>query len=143
MKNKNLISVDFPQEKMQEVLNNLEEIKNKLDFLVELNAEEKNFLLKLGNKFLPFVEKAKQVLDANPEIMSPLFNIEEFKRDYQLLKNLTPILNSLNQLREAVEDTIFIAGSDVFEAALEIYSAIQINRDKIPGMDTIYNEMRE
>lgn len=79
----------------------------------------------------------------HPEMMSPLFNAEEFRRDFQLMKNLMPILEELNSLREAVEDTIFLCGSDCLSAALEIYSAFQLNRDKIPGMDTAYQEMKE
>lgn len=143
MMKQNLISADFPAEKAQEIINKIEGIKSELPFLVTLNPEEKNELVKLGNHFRSFVEKAKQVLDSNPEVMPQVFNNNEFYRDYNLLNNLTPILNELNQLREAIEDTIFVTSSDLLSASLDIYANVQLNKDKIPGMDTIYQEMKE
>jgi hypothetical protein len=142
MAEQNLISAEISPDKVNDLINKIRAIKEELNFLVKLNAEEKNNLLKLGDRLLPFVDKAKEILDMYPQIMSPLFNADEFRRDYNLMKNLTPMLNELNSLREALDDTIFATGSDCFTSALEIYSAVQMNRDKIPGMDTIYQEMR-
>lgn len=121
----------------------MEEIKNELPFLVTLNAKDKKELIKLGNYYKPFVDKAKQVLDSSPEIMPQVFDKDEFYRDYELLNNLTPILNELNQLREAVEDTIFVSASDLFSSSLDVYASVHLNRDKISGMDTIHQEMKE
>lgn len=143
MMKQNLISADFPAEKAREIINKIEAIKSELTFLVTLNPENKNELVKLGNYYKPFVDKAKQVLDSSPEIMPQVFNKNEFYRDYNLLNNLVPVLNELNQLREAIEDTIYVTSSDLFSASLDVYANVQINKDKIPGMDTIYQEMKE
>lgn len=143
MPKQNLISADFPAQKTQDILRKLEEIKNELPFLVTLNAKDKKELIKLGNYYKPFVDKAKQVLDSSPEIMPQVFDKDEFYRDYELLNNLTPILNELNQLREAVEDTIFVSASDLFSSSLDVYASVHLNRDKISGMDTIHQEMKE
>lgn len=66
MPKQNLISADFPAQKTQDILRKLEEIKNELPFLVTLNAKDKKELIKLGNYYKPFVDKAKQVLDSSP-----------------------------------------------------------------------------
>jgi hypothetical protein len=47
-----------------------------------------------------------------------------------------------NSFRKVLGDAILTTSSDCLTSALEIYSAVQMNRDKIPGMDTIYQEMR-
>lgn len=67
----------------------IEGIKSELPFLVTINPEEKNELVKLGNHFRPFLEKAKQVLDSNPEVMPQVFNNNELLSDYNLLNNHT------------------------------------------------------
>lgn len=143
MPEQNLISFEFPAEKVKEVVNKLKEIRNEMNFLVKLEAEKKKELLRPGNRYEPFIEKAMAVLDTHPQIISPLFNVEEFRRDYALFKGLIPILNELKSLTEAVDDTVFASGSDCFSAALDVYAAVQLNKDKIAGMDTIYQEMKE
>lgn len=142
MPEQNLISFELPADKVQDIIKKIKDIRDEMNFLVKLTPEEKRELLKLGDRLEPFVEKAISVLDMHPQIMSSLFNEEEFRKDYSLFKTLLPILNELKSLTEAVEDTVFASGSDALTAALEVYAAVQLNRDKIAGMDTIHQEMK-
>jgi hypothetical protein len=58
---------------------------------------------------------------SHPEIMSSVFPIEEFKKDYQLYKDLAPIA--------AVLET------------LDVYSAVKQNADRVPGLKVVADEM--
>lgn len=139
----NLVSAALTPEAKAEVLQKIADIKTKLNFLITLQPDEKKEFFKAGNTYAPFIEKAHNVIVDHPDIMSGLFRIDEFKGDYQLSKDLVPILNQVNELAESIQDTIFAVNSDAMSESLEVYSAVQMNKDKIPGLDTISAEMRE
>jgi len=54
-----------------------------------------------------------------------------------------PIASQLAELTSSVQATLFAANSDCMVEALEVYAAVQQNKDKVPGLDTIAIEMRE
>ncbi len=137
----NLVSATLPPEKSAAIIQKLTEIRTDLDFLVVLEPDSKNEFVKVGNSYSGFLKKVSSVAGDHPEILPAVFNLDEFKRDYQLALNLLPILNKLNEVTEAVQDTIFAANSDAMSAGLSIYAAVQQNKDKVPGMDTIAAEM--
>lgn len=137
----NLVSATLTPEKSTATLQKLTEVGADLDFLIVLEPDSKNEFVKVGNTYSGFLRKADSVTADHPEILPGVFNLGEFKRDYQLARDLQPILDKLRELTEAVQDTIFAANSDALSAALGIYAAVQQNKDKIPGMDTIAAEM--
>ncbi len=137
----NLVSATLTPEKSSATLQKLTEVGADLDFLIVLEPDSKNEFVKVGNTYSGFLKKANSVVADHPEILPSVFSIGEFKRDYQLALDLQPILDKLKELTEAVQDTIFAANSDALSAGLGIYAAVQQNKDKIPGMDTIAAEM--
>lgn len=87
----NLISAALSAEDAADVQQSLAAAKAKLNFLLSLQTEDVATLFKAGNAYLPFIDKAYQTLVAHPEIISPVFNAEEFDQDYKLLSTLRPI----------------------------------------------------
>jgi hypothetical protein len=137
----NLVSAVFTPEAQAGVTQGITGIKSKMDFLIILQPNQKNQLMKVGDIHAGFIKDAQQVMSDHPDIMSPLFNLTEFQKDCSLSESLAPILNQLAELTESVEDTLFAANSDSMCAALEVYGAVQANKDKVPGMDTIAAKM--
>lgn len=137
----NLVSAVLTPDVQTAVTQSLGNVKSKLNFLIILQPDQKNQLMKVGTIHSGFIKDAYEVICDHPEIMSSLFNVAEFKKDYSLSQDLVPILNQLNELAESVQDTVFAAGSDAMCEALEIYAAVQANKDKVPGMDTIAAKM--
>jgi len=74
--------------------------------------------------------------------MSGTFNKEEYLSDYQLYKTLSELHGKLASLCSAVEDTLTAAGSDTLGGSLQIYSAVQENKKRIPGLDTVAARMQ-
>jgi hypothetical protein len=138
----NLISAALTPEDIAEITQKLGEVKSKLNFLVTLEPNEKNEFVKVGNTYAPFIEKAYNVIIDHPEIMSSVFGLTEYKKDYQLGKDLTPIHDQVKELAEALQNTIFAVNSDTMSESLEIYAAVQQNKDKVPGMNTVAAEMQ-
>ncbi len=143
MTSQNLISAVISPETKTEVMQRLEEIKNNLGFLLTLQPAEIQGLTKAGNTYAPFIEKAYNVINAHPQIMAGVFDLEEFKKDYILSKDLALIGSHMDQLANSIKNTILAANSDAMNGALEVYSAVKQNRDKVPGLNVVSEEMGE
>lgn len=78
-----------------------------LTLLLSLQTSDIISLFKVGNAYLPFIEKAYQTMQAHPEIIPPVFNQDEFASDYQLLNALRPIFDQINELAESIQKNVY------------------------------------
>ena len=143
MASQNLISASLAAETKTDVLQKLSDIKTKLDFLLTLQPDQIKGLFKVGNGYAPFVEKAYNAINAHPQIMAGVFDSDEFKKDYTLSKDLTSIVNQIDQLADSLNNTLIAVNSDAMAGALEVYAAVKQNRDKVPGLNVVADEMAE
>lgn len=139
--NQNLISAQLSAQDAAAVQTNLSEAKARLGFLLSLQTEDMTTLFKVGNAYLPFIDKAYQTVLTHPEILSGVFDKEEFLKDYALLSTLRPIFNQINELAESIQKTFTAVGSDALVAALDVYSAVKQNKEKVPGLAVTADEM--
>ena len=138
----NLISAVITTEDVALINGAIETIKQKLPFLITFTEEQKKGIHKLGNTLKPFVDDAAETVNLYPQIMSGTFNKEEYLRDYQLYKTLLELNGKLASLNSAVEDTLTAAGSDTLGGSLQVYTAVQENKKRIPGLDTVAARMQ-
>ena len=138
----NLISAEISAADALAVEQLLTQVKEKLPFLLTLSPEQRQYLTKSGNTYKPFIDKALEVINQYPQIFLELFDKEEFKRDADLVKTLEPILLKMKSLTDALEDTVTALKSDSMVAALEVYSNVQGNKAKVPGLNIVYDEMK-
>jgi hypothetical protein len=141
LSSQNLISASLAPETKTEILQQLTEIKTKLNFLLALQPSDMRSLFKPGNGFVPFIEKAYNTVTTHPEILPSVFSADEFKKDYQLIKDLTLIVNQINELSEGLQKTYTAVGSDALAASLDIYSAVKLNKDRVSGLNVVADEM--
>ena len=137
----NLISASLPEADAAEVSLDLSNAKSKLKFLLSLQTEDVVTLFKVGNAYLPFLDRVYQVVDEHPEILPAVFDVVEFKKDYQLFKTLIPIQTQINELAEGLQKTSYAVGSDALVAALEVYAAVKQHKDKVPGLNATADEL--
>ena len=74
--------------------------------------------------------------------MPGTFDIQEFKNDVLLGRDLGEILGVIHELTSSVEETDFAINSDAMSEALEVYAAVQNNKSKVPGKDTTADDMK-
>lgn len=115
-------------------------IKAKLPFLVDLSADDRKALPKMGDKSRAFVSKALEVATQNPDFLPRSFDLEEMRKDVQLFEALYPLLMSLTQMQELVDDTCLAVGSEAYAAALAVYGYAKASGD-VAGLDAIVGEM--
>ncbi len=117
----NRIEAHLTKEDQQEVLDALAEIRELLPFLLNLTAEERQALPKMGERSRAFVDEALALARENPELTPEDFDLEDMEEDIALYDNLQPILFGVMQLEDLLLSTAVAASSDVYSAALEIY----------------------
>lgn len=139
----NLVSAELPPAVKTEVTRKLSEVKKALAFLTTLRSEEIQGLVKAGNGFAPFLEKAYGAAEAHPEILPSVFDTAEFRKDYRLSKDLSVIAAQVNELADTLKDTLVAVNSDAMNAALDVYAAVKQNRDRVPGLKTVADDMSE
>jgi len=115
-------------------------IKEKLSFLIDLSGAERQALPKMGDKSRAFVSKALEVATQNPDFLPRSFDLEEMRKDVQLFEALYPLLLSLTQVQELVDDTYMAVGSEAYTAALAVYHYAKASGQGA-GLDAAVEEM--
>jgi hypothetical protein len=124
----------------QIVMQAIATIHQKLPFLVNLSKEERKSLPKLGDKTRIFVQKAMGIANQNSNFLPRSFDVQDMQREVDLYESLYPILLSLAQLHELLEDTYTVAGTEAYASAREVYSAAKTHGRGI-GIDAVVEEL--
>jgi hypothetical protein len=77
----NRISASISQKDREAVMEAIAIIKEKLPFLIDLTADERKSLPKLGDKSRAFVIKALEVATQNPDFLPRSFNVNDHPTD--------------------------------------------------------------
>jgi hypothetical protein len=117
----NRISATLSDADQQFVMSAINNMRQKLPFLVDLTPEERHALPKMGDKSRAFVSQALDVAKQNADILPVSFDVEEMSKDVALILALAPIMSALAQLHELIEDTFLAVGSEAYIAALLVY----------------------
>ena len=62
-------------------------------------------------------------------------------KDYELFNKLRPVYNLMNELAEGLQKTFTAVGSDTLVAALDVYASVKQNKDKVPGLSVMNDEL--
>ena len=100
----NRISAKLSPADKEAVMQAIATIREKLPFLVDLTTEDRRTIVKMGDKSRAFVSKALEVATQNPNFLPRSFDLEEMRRDLEIYEDLYPVLLSLTQLQELVDD---------------------------------------
>jgi len=112
-----------------------------VDFLLSLQPDDIQSIFKAGVGYLPFIDLAYAVVTEHPEILPSVFNVEEFKKDYALAKDLAPIVLQVGELNEGLQKTSTAVNSDAMAAGFDVYAAVKLNKDKVPGLKVVADQM--
>jgi hypothetical protein len=141
---KNVHNQRIPPEVLEEVRRKLEEAADILEpYLLALTPEERHEMIKMGDKTLSFVEKSYDFAVSNPSFLPSFLPLSEFEIDMEDALKLRPLNILVKQLYDGIEDTVMIAGSEAFQAALVFYSAVkQAASQDIPGAKAVCEELK-
>ncbi len=138
------ISAVLSEDQRREILDLIQNINNRLNFLINLTPDERQALPKMGDKTQAFVAKAIELAKMNPVLVPPYVNINEMEKDYNLALSLKEIVTQVQSLSEKLSDTYLAAGSEAYVTALAFYnSAKAAAKMNVSGTDAIVNELSE
>ncbi|MCQ8118457.1 hypothetical protein [Methylomonas rosea] len=124
--NNDLVKGELSADQQNAVLGLINQIQNLLPFLIDLNADERRALPKLGDKSRAFVDQGLVLAVQNPGILPRSFDLDEYQRDVTLVRQLEPLVLALGQLQGRLEDTFLAAGSDAYSQTLLVYQAAKL-----------------
>jgi hypothetical protein len=136
------IDATLSQQKIDNVLTAFKTVREELDFLIGLSNEERRQIPKMGRKSQTFTVRALDMAMQHNGIMPRHLDIEQARRDIALFEALNPILQSVNHLRELIEDTQMLAGSEAYAAARLAYNAAKVSGKNL-GLDDILEDLSQ
>lgn len=146
MSQENLISLTIPAETLADINTKLTAVNTALaNFLLfNLTAEERKAMRVMGDKSIAFVQKSLEYAENNQALIPSYLDLTEAKKDFALAHDLYGILQQLNTLQRAVEDTMMVAGSEAYDAALIFYNSVRgASRVNVPGSEAVYNDLQQ
>ncbi|PSB30756.1 hypothetical protein [Stenomitos frigidus] len=139
----NPISATLSPDDRATIAQALEQIRDRLPFLVDLMAEERKSIPKMGDKSRTFVNKALDMASKNAEFLPRSFDVAEMRKDVQLFDDLSSLSLSLVQLQDLVDDTCMALGNEAYTAALTVYNYAKTTGQKTDGLEPLVDEMRQ
>jgi hypothetical protein len=145
MSQKNLLSFNIPEADMTEILTCIKTLQEKLmPHLLKLTPEERQELLKMGDKTLAFVLKSAEHCKTNPDLVPPYVDVNELAIDIAAYESLRAIHQPLLQITNALSDTMSVSGSEALSACLMFYSSVKnATRSTNQKAETIYRDLAE
>lgn len=90
--NNDLVKGEVSADQLQGILDLVSQIQKQLPFLIDLNANDRRSLPKLGDKSRAFVDQGLVLATQNSGILPRNFDIEEYRRDVALVRQLEPVV---------------------------------------------------
>lgn len=146
MPQENLVSLTIPADKLSAIQSNITALNSSIEnyLLFNLTPQDRLELTKMGDKTIAFVQKALEYAETNPNLVPTYLDLPEAKIDFAFTQDLNNILKQISTLQRAIEDTMMIAGSEAYDAALVFYGSIKgASRANVPGSEAIYNDLHE
>ena len=105
----NRLSAALTAAEVDEVMQALHTIKQKMPFLLALSSDERRALPQPGDRGRAFISKAMEVATQNPGILPGVFDLPEMRKDVELTNALQPIIMALSQLQGMMD----VAGGEL------------------------------
>jgi hypothetical protein len=125
MKYSNQISVTIEKKDLNEILDALNFIDDKLCDLVRLTSEELASLPKMKKHTISFVTENLELAEKNPELVPSDVDLVEIKKDIELVKSIDNILKPIKKLTKKLNDSAVLASSEAYLPSLAIYNAVK------------------
>lgn len=143
--NKNKISVSIPDGELAEAVNKLNEVQTLLmPYLIALSPDERQTIVKMGDKTSAFVEKALEYAVTKPTLTAGFIDVPEWQIDSKAQGDLVKLLRISEQLRSNLDDTAMVCGSDAYASALGFYQSVkQASKMNVPDAKIIYDDLSQ
>jgi hypothetical protein len=139
----NIISFEIPAEDLKAVQDALTSVETIFaPYLLALTADQRRRIPKMSDGSAPFVNKTMDYATEESKFAPPYLSVEEMRKDFNAVTHLTQILRRVDKLQSNLNDTLMLAGSESFVAALSYYNSVKMAaRMNVPGAKPIYDDL--
>lgn len=143
MHQENQYELNIPDQDMQDILAAIDTLITKLSpHLISLTAENRREMLKMGDKSVAFVTKAKEYAELNPDLVPSYLDLSMFSADIKGVETLRNFAQYIGPLSLNIEDSLAISGSEAYQAALIFYRSVKMARiSGVPNAKGIYEDL--
>jgi len=141
----NRVSIQITAEDRQAIEQALDTLKTKLQpYLRSLTPLDRKELPKMNDRSVAFVNKALEYAESNTALVPAFVEVAELRKDLEAVNVLTQFRREVEETRALVDDTIMLAGSEAYVAALAFYNSVKLGaRMNIAGARPVYEDLRE
>jgi predicted phage-related endonuclease len=118
-------------------------VLDKLPFLVNLTASERQGIAKTGGDSVSFVQNALAAAKGNPEVFPASFDTAGFQRDVELFATLTELHTQAKSVASQLDDTRMAVGGEAMQAATQTYQYIKTAAKTTPGLKPAADQLGE
>lgn len=142
--NTDSVSIQIPADVLAQVLDLQSQINQLMaPYLIAITPGERHDVPKMGEKTVSFVSKALDYAQSNPEFAPKYLNTEALQIDVKAVSDLTAVEQPVQNLFVQLSDTIIMAGSEAYIAALMYYNSVkEAARRNVPGAKAIYDDLK-
>jgi hypothetical protein len=143
MSQQNLISFSISESDLNDVNSAIATLKTKLySKLKTLSTADRVEMPKMGDKTTAFVQKSYEYAKQNADLIPAFLNLDDFNTDVQAIDTLRSVYIQLEQITDAIDDTLVLSGSEAYQAALIFYNSVKNGaKAKIGNSETIYADL--
>jgi len=121
----NLISLALNDAELAAIDAALATLEEHLGALIDLDAEQRRSLPKMGDKSEAFCRQTLNLLALNPQFVPPGLGLDQAERDLAALDVLRSRTHRLQRLTGRAEDSEIALGSEVMRVSLEGYALLK------------------
>lgn len=125
MKYPNFISSRISEQDLNEITSAIGFINEKLPDLITLSDLEPSTMYKTKTDFVEFVRQNLKTAEKHPEFVPRDVDVNEIKKDVELIGSINQILNPLKDLVKKLEESKIIACNEAYLPSIAIYNAIK------------------
>lgn len=139
----NLVSFNISETDLAEIKGAINLLTTKLlPHLKALSPEDRMEMPKMGDKTVSFVQKTVEHCAENPELVPNFMDVNELTTDLRSVEALRVLYQPLLRITEGISDTMILAGSEAYSAALMFYNSIKnAKKSKIQKAEGIYKDL--
>ena len=143
MAQENLFDLNIPADDLQAVQEATQTLATKLaPHLTGISTEDRRALLKMGDKSLAFVRKAREYAHNHPDLVPGFLSLDLFESDLRAVDTLRNLQRVLQPVVDNLEDSLMLGGSEAYQAALVFYRSVRAAAQSgQPNAKTIYEDL--
>ena len=113
-----------------------------LPHLKALSPDERQTLPKAGDKTVAFLDKTKEFIESNSDLVPAFIDKDEYVIDLNGMNELHEYHTPVNQLASMLNDSMMLAGSEAYVTALAFYKNVKnAAKMNIPGAKEVNEEL--